>query len=162
MTSLSFSRICLQCRRPRFDSWFREIPWRRDRLPTPVFLGFPGGSVGKESACNGGDLGSTPGLGSSPGEAHGNPLPFLPGESPWTESLVGYSPLGRKESDKAEQLSTHLISDPKINSKQIKDLNIRPETIKLVGETIRDKLLDVDLSNTFFEFEKLKKQRQQK
>ena len=25
---------------------------RRDRLPTPVFLGFPGGSAGKESACN--------------------------------------------------------------------------------------------------------------
>ena len=27
------------------------------RLPTPVFLGFPGGSIGKESACNEGDLG---------------------------------------------------------------------------------------------------------
>ena len=26
------------------------IPWRRDRLPTPVFLGLPGGSVGQESA----------------------------------------------------------------------------------------------------------------
>ena len=26
-------------------------------LPTPVFLGFPGGSGGKESACNAGDLG---------------------------------------------------------------------------------------------------------
>ena len=35
-----------------------KIPWRRDRLPTPVFLGFPGGSDGKESACNAGDLGS--------------------------------------------------------------------------------------------------------
>ena len=33
------------------------IPWRRDRLPTPVFLGFPGGSGGKESARNAGDLG---------------------------------------------------------------------------------------------------------
>ena len=32
----------------------REVPWRRDRLPTPVFLGFPGGSDGKESACNAG------------------------------------------------------------------------------------------------------------
>ena len=31
-------------------------PWRRDRLPTPVFLGFPCGSAGKESACNVGDL----------------------------------------------------------------------------------------------------------
>ena len=39
--------------------------WKRDRLPTPVFLGFPGGSDGKESACNAGDLGSIPGLGRS-------------------------------------------------------------------------------------------------
>ena len=31
------------------------------RLPTPVFLGFPGGSDGKESTCNMGDLGSIPG-----------------------------------------------------------------------------------------------------
>ena len=38
------------------DSWVRKICWRRDRLPTPVFLGFPGGSDGKESACNVGDL----------------------------------------------------------------------------------------------------------
>ena len=28
-----------------------KIPWRRDRLPTPVCLGFPGGSVDKESDC---------------------------------------------------------------------------------------------------------------
>ena len=34
-------RICLQCRRSSFHSWVRKIPWRRDRLPTPVFLGFP-------------------------------------------------------------------------------------------------------------------------
>ena len=33
-------RICLQCRRPQFDSWVGKFPWRRDRLPTPVFLGF--------------------------------------------------------------------------------------------------------------------------
>ena len=33
------------------DSWVGKIPWRRDRLPTPVFLDFPCGSVGKESAC---------------------------------------------------------------------------------------------------------------
>ena len=39
-----------------------------------MFLGFPGGSDGKESACNVGDLGSIPGLGRSPGEGHGNPL----------------------------------------------------------------------------------------
>ena len=46
-----------------------------------INLGFPGGSGGKESACNAGDLGSIPGLGRSPGGAHGNPLQYsLPGE----------------------------------------------------------------------------------
>ena len=45
--------------------------WRRDRPPSPVFLGFPCGSAGKESACNVGDLGSVPGLGRSPGEGKG-------------------------------------------------------------------------------------------
>ena len=34
-----------------------RFPWRRNRLPTPVFLSFPCVSAGKESACNAGDLG---------------------------------------------------------------------------------------------------------
>ena len=38
---------------------------------------FPGGSEGKESACNAGDLGSIPGLGSSPGEGNDNPLQYF-------------------------------------------------------------------------------------
>ena len=37
-------------------------------------LGFPGGSVGKESACNAGDSGLIPGSGRSPGEGYGNPF----------------------------------------------------------------------------------------
>ena len=45
-----------------FNSWVGKIHWRRNRLPTPVFLGFPDSSAGKESACNVGDLGSIPGL----------------------------------------------------------------------------------------------------
>ena len=45
-------------------------------LSTPVFLGFPGGSVSKELACNAGDLGSIPGLGRSPGGGHDNPLQY--------------------------------------------------------------------------------------
>ena len=73
---LSWLRIRLQCRRPRFDSWVRKIRWRRDMLPTPGFLGFPGDSAGKESTCNGGDLGSIPGLGRSPGEGKGYPLQY--------------------------------------------------------------------------------------
>ena len=39
-------------------------------------MGFPGGSAGKESACNAGDLGSIPGLGRSPGEGNGYPLQY--------------------------------------------------------------------------------------
>ena len=67
-------KIHLQCRRPRFNSWVGKIHWRRDRLPTPVFLGFPGGLAGKESTCNAGELGLIPGLGRSPGEVKGYPL----------------------------------------------------------------------------------------
>ena len=37
---------------------------------------FPGGSVGRESTCNVGDLGSIPGLGRSPGEGNGYPLQY--------------------------------------------------------------------------------------
>ena len=39
--------ICLQCRRPQFDSWVRKIPWRRERLPTPIF--WPGEFHGLQS-----------------------------------------------------------------------------------------------------------------
>ena len=48
----------------------------RDRLPTPVFLDFPCGSAGKESACNEGNLGSITGLGRSLGEGKGYPLQY--------------------------------------------------------------------------------------
>ena len=47
-TLIAHLGICLQCRRHWFDSWIRRICWRRGRLPTPVFLGFPGGSAGKK------------------------------------------------------------------------------------------------------------------
>ena len=60
-----------------------------------VVMGFPGGSDGKESTCNVGDLGSIPGLGRSPGGGHGNPTPaFLPGESPWTKEPDALQPMG--------------------------------------------------------------------
>ena len=62
-------------------------------LQLSVFvLGFPGGSDGKESTCNAGDLGSIPGLGRSPGGGHGNPLQYSCLENPHGQrSLVGYS-----------------------------------------------------------------------
>ena len=65
---------------------------------------FPGGSDGKESACNAGDLGSIPGLGRFPGGGHSNPFWYsLHGQ----RSLAGYSPWGCKEWDTPEGLSTH-------------------------------------------------------
>ena len=39
-------------------------------------MGFPGGSDGKEAACNAGDLGSVPGSGRSPGEEKGYPQQY--------------------------------------------------------------------------------------
>ena len=59
-----------------FHCWVGKIHWRRDRLPTPVFLGFPCVSAGKEFACNVGDLSLIPGLGRSPGEGNGYPLQY--------------------------------------------------------------------------------------
>ena len=41
-----------------------------------IFVGFPGSSAGKESACNAGDPSSIPGLGRSPGEGIGHPLQY--------------------------------------------------------------------------------------
>ena len=48
----------------------------------PIFLGFPSGSDGKESTCNAGDPGSIPGLGTSLGGEHGNPLQYVCLETP--------------------------------------------------------------------------------
>ena len=81
-----------------------KIYYRRDRLPSPVFLGSPCGSTGKESACNEEDLGSIPGLGRSLGEGEGYSLQY----SGLENSL--YSAWGCKESDTTEQLSLSLFT----------------------------------------------------
>ena len=72
----------------------REIPWNRGRLTTPVFLGFPGGSDGKESAHNVGDLGSIPALGQSPGEGMATHSSVLPWRIPGTGEPGGLPSLG--------------------------------------------------------------------
>ena len=41
-----------------------------------IYMGFPGGPAGKESACNVGDMGTIPGLGRSPGEGNGYILQY--------------------------------------------------------------------------------------
>ena len=57
-------------------------------------LDFPGGSDGKESACNAGDPGLIPGSGRSPGEGSGNPLQYSWMENPmdrgaWWSAVLG-------------------------------------------------------------------------
>ena len=86
------------------DSWVGKNPWRRDRPPIPVFLGFPCGSVGKESTFNAEDLCSVPVVGQYAGEGKRLPIPvFWPGEFHGV-----YSPWGYKELHTTEQLSlTH-------------------------------------------------------
>ena len=64
------TRICLQGRRPRFDSWAGKIPWRRERLPTPIFWS---------------------------GEFHGLFSPWSHKESDVTEQLSLHHPQGSKE-----------------------------------------------------------------
>ena len=61
-------------------------------------MGFPGGSDGKESTCNAGDMSSIPELGNSPGGGHGNPLQYSCLKNPHGQrSLAGCSPKNRKK-----------------------------------------------------------------
>ena len=69
-----------------------------------MFLGFPCGSAGKESACNAGDLGLIPGLGKYSGEGKGYPLRYSGLENSMD------SPWNRKELDMTEQLSLSLFT----------------------------------------------------
>ena len=84
-----------------------KIPWRRDRLPTPIFLGFLAEADGKESACSVGDLASIPKMGRYPGGWNDKPLQYSCLEnSHGQRSLVVYSPWGLKELEVAERLNT--------------------------------------------------------
>ena len=63
-------------------------------MPSNRSRGFPGGSIGKESACNMGDLDSIPGLGRFPGEGNGNPLQYSCLKNPmnrgaWQATIYG-------------------------------------------------------------------------
>ena len=75
-----------------------------------ICFGFPGGSDGRASASNTGDLGSIPGSGRSPGGGNGTPLQYSCLEkSHGQRSLVGYSLWSRKESDMTERLFSFLF-----------------------------------------------------
>ena len=81
------------------------------------YRAFPGGSEGKESACNAGDLGLIPGLDRSPEGGHGYPLQYSCLENPHGQrSLVAYSPWGHKESDMTEQLNNNKFVSNIVNT----------------------------------------------
>jgi len=65
-------------------------------------MGFSGGSDGKESACNAGDLDSIPESGSLLEEGMETHSSILAWRIPWTEKPGGLNPQGRKESDMTE------------------------------------------------------------
>ena len=73
-----------------------------NQLSLSLHKNFPGGSDGKVSVYNVGDLGSIPGLGRIPGEGNGNPLQYCRLENPMNGRA--WCPWGHKESDTTEQL----------------------------------------------------------
>ena len=66
------------------------------------YYGLPGGSDGKESACNSGDLVSVPGSGRSLEKGMATYSSILAWRIPWTEELAGYIPWGCKNLDMTE------------------------------------------------------------
>ena len=100
----------LQAQRVVSTGHSRGAAWRGFGYQQARLLGFPGSSVGKESAFNAGDWGSIPGSGIYPGGGHGNSLQYSCLENHHAQrSLACYSPWGRKESVMTEQLSTQVI-----------------------------------------------------
>ena len=73
-----FLAKCCVC---KIDTVPRTSVWIFKTCPTP-YKGFPGGSVGKESACGAGDPGSIPESRRSPGQGNGNPLQYSCLENP--------------------------------------------------------------------------------
>ena len=101
------ARIWCKAEDPGSIPEWERSPGERDWLPTPVLMGFHGGSDGNESTCSAGDLDSIAGLGRSPGGGHGKSLQYSSLEHLHGQRcLVGYSPQDCKESDTAEQLNT--------------------------------------------------------
>ena len=114
-------------------------------------LGFPGGSAGKESACNAGDLGWRPGfnpwVGKIPWRRERLPTPLF-----WLGEFHGlYSPWGRKELDRTERLSlSHVLVCSSCYNKTSWTRGIKEQTLvsqSCVGCTFKIEVPDDSLSD---------------
>ena len=91
-----------------------RIPWTARRSNQSILKeDFPCSSVGKESACNAGDLGSIPGSGRSPGEGNGNPLQYSCLENPmdrgaWQAIIHAVTRVGHNLATKPPPSSAYL------------------------------------------------------
>ena len=110
----------------RFDSWVgkSQDPLEKDSLPTPVFLGFPHGSDGKESACYVGDLGSIPGLGISPGQGNSYPLQYSGLENRMNCIVHGVT---KSWTELSDFHTTKYVSMPFSKNKKILSLGLQGE-----------------------------------
>ena len=110
---------------PRFDSWVEKTPWRRDRLPTPVFLGFPVAQLVKNPPAIWETWGLIPGLERSPGEGKGYPLQYSGLENPRDYTVHGVAKSRTRLSD--FQKTKIMASGPITHGKQM------GETVKTVA-----------------------------
>ena len=104
----------------------------------PCFPGFPGGSDGKESACNVGDLGSIPGPGRSLGKGNGNPFQYSCLENPmnrgaWLATVHGV----RKSQTRLSETFTFTLRSPKRQALELWPQNVTVLWDKNVKEIIR-------------------------
>ena len=113
----------------------QEDPLERDRLPTPVLLGFHCGSAGKEPTCNAGGLDSNPGFGRSPGERKGYPLQYS-----GLENSMDCIVQGVTELNMTEQLSLDIILKIQNNIKSLNVSYYRNQT-KMFRKNIFDYLI---------------------
>ena len=100
-------------------------------------MGFPGGTRGKEPACecrSHKDVGFNPGLGRSPGGRHGDPLQYSCLDNPHGQrSPATYSPWGYKESDKTEATQ----HSQEIHKRSYEEINIRIISIEVIHRMVR-------------------------
>ena len=99
-----------------------KIPWRRDRPPTPGFLGFPGDSVIKNLPASAGVTGSIPGSGRSPGGGNGNPRQYSCLENPmnrgaWQATVQRVAKGQTQLNDQAQAYWPSCFEDEKTNRK---------------------------------------------